>query len=158
MQNIKIEKMTVDDIDKIYKLELEIFKDDPWPVEWFHEGLSDYEGHYFIAYLDDEIAGYCGMYHISSSLPNYCQISKLAVLQQFRRRGIGKILMLKMLDKARELGLNSAMLEVNTKNDALEFYKLLGFEIKEFKENYYKKSGDDAYIMWHNCLSDLIRS
>ena len=66
----------------------------------------------------------------------------------FRRKGIGKTLMQKMLDTAKELRLDRAKLEVSTKNPAVKLYEALGFKIEEFHENYYDKSGDEGYIMW----------
>lgn len=147
-KDIKIIKMSSEDIDMVYVLEPKVFVDDPWPIEWFQEGVGDPEGYYYMAFFENELVGYCGMYHITSQIPNYCKIAKLGVKESFRRQGIGNALMLEMLSKARELGLDKVKLEVSTKNSAMELYKTLGFQIAELKEKYFNKSGDDAYIMW----------
>lgn len=140
--------MTAADIDAVYAMELEVFDDAPWPRDWFDEGVNDPDGYYFLAYSDSILVGYCGMYNVTSKTPNYCKIAKLAVKQDFRRRGIGNLLMHKMLDTAEQLGLDTVKLEVSTKNGAVKLYRSLGFKIEETIENYYEKSGEDAYIMW----------
>ncbi len=146
--NHYIRRMTQEDIELVIAMEREVFSVDNWPIEWFYEGVNDPDGYYYMAYIGDTLVGYCGMYNINSITPNYCKIATLAVKQEFRQKGIGKELMLKMLDTAKELGLDRTKLEVNTKNGAIKLYEALGFKIEELKEGYFEKSGDDAYIMW----------
>ena len=152
-ETIRIEKMTIDDIPAAYAINLEANKDDPWPMEWFKEDFNGVDPeeptpYWFLAYYQDELAGFCGMYHNTSFAQHYCKIGTLAVSPAFQRKGIGKALMQKVLDTTKELGLDRAKLEVSTKNPAVKLYEALGFKIEEFHEKYYDKSGDDGYIMW----------
>lgn len=151
---IRIVRATPEDIPLLYQTGLELFADDPWPIDWFIEGVNDEEGYYYKALLGNELAGYCGMYHITSKTPNYCKIATLGVKQKFRKQGIGKALLITMLNTAEGLGLRRAKLEVNTKNSAIKLYEALGFQIEEFKEHYFEKSGGDAYIMWRYAQED----
>ncbi len=145
---IIIEKMDSNDLDIVYQMNLDIFKDDPWPIDWFKEGLNNLEGYYYKAFYKGKLAGYCGMYNINYKVPNYCKIATLGVKEEYRQNGIGKAMMQKMLDTAKQLRLEKIKLEVNTKNPALKMYENFGFKIVEFKENYYEISKEDAYIMW----------
>lgn len=148
MENLTIVKAFPKDIETIFELGKEVFVVDSWPIEWFIEGINDPDGYYFLAYINNTLAGFCGMYNITAKTPNYCKIATLGVKKQYRNKGLGKMLLLKMLETAQMLGLKSTKLEVNTNNPAIKLYQSLGFVIEEKKEKYFDKSGDDAYIMW----------
>ena len=53
-------------------------------------------------------------------------IGRVAVLQQWRCRGVGKALMLNILELARQRGFDSLFLDAQV--EAVEFYRRLGFE------------------------------
>jgi len=115
---------------------------------WLAESLADPAGCYFIAFLDDTIIGYCGMYHVTSIVPNYCKIATIATRPNYQGQGLGRLMLQKMLQTATKLGLNRTKLEVGTKNHhAINLYKSLDFKITEHLPNYYN-NGDGAYIMW----------
>ena len=153
---INIRKMTASDIDVVYSLHLSDSDNDPnrYVIDWLNETVDDPCGYLFVAFWGDELAGYCGMYHnTSTSNPeiqtsDYCKIGNIVVKSCYRRRGIGKSLMLKMLDTAKKFGVGKVKLEVDTKSEAVELYKSLGFQIKETEKSFYD-DGDDAYIIWH---------
>jgi len=153
---LRIEKMTADDIGIVYALYLSDIDDDPnrYEINWLSETIDDPYGYLFVAYWGDELAGYCGGYHntpISNpeiQIPDYFKIGQITVKKSFRRKGIGKSLMLKMLDTARELGLGRIKLEVSIKNEgAIKLYESFGFKIEQTEVHFYD-DGDDAYIMW----------
>ena len=82
-------------------------------------------------------------------IPDYCKIGNIAVEKDFRRKGIGNALTLKVLETAKNLGVNRTKLEVCTKNyEAIKLYEALGFQIESTEKGFYD-DGDDAYIMWH---------
>ena len=155
MSGLRIEKMVAGDIDKVYAMHLENSDDDPskYVLDWLNGTISDPFGYFFIAYYDSELVGYCGMYHNTPKsnpdieVPDYCKIGNIVVKKDFRRRGVGKLLMCKMLDTAKNLGVTRTKLEVDTDNGAVELYKSLGFQIEETVEQFYDDGGD-AYIMW----------
>ncbi|CAI5729243.1 hypothetical protein KXD40_008566 [Peronospora effusa] len=72
------------------------------------------------------------------------QLRTLAVLTQFRRQGIGKKLVLKVIQQAKKAEedtgeIDAVRLHVHTENDgALAFYKALGFVEKDRVEDYYR--------------------
>ena len=76
-----------------------------------------------------------------------CRILSVAVLPEWRRRGIGRGLMEAAERFARERGAMSMRLEVGTRNDvAIEFYRTLDYKIDGLLAGYYP-DGEDAHEM-----------
>ena len=79
----------------------------------------------------------------------------VAVLKEFRNRGLASRLLLDGLDLAVKLGAERAMLEVETTNEAaIKCYQKLGFITISERKNYYGEHRN-AYIMEKRLLNDL---
>jgi len=75
-------------------------------------------------------------------------VSTIAVPPGWRRRGIGELLLVAMLDRAIELGAKIATLEVRVSNvTAQNLYRKYAFEQVGLRQRYYRDSGEDALIM-----------
>lgn len=59
------------------------------------------------------------------------KLHKLYVLPEAHGKGLGKLLMNEVRDKAIDLGAKGLVLNVNRYNKALDFYQKAGFKIKE---------------------------
>ena len=71
----------------------------------------------------------------------------LAVLKEYRRQGIGNILLKNFLREVAIKNIKHVELEVETKNkSAIEFYMENGFEIIDILIKFYQ-NGKDAYAM-----------
>ncbi len=80
-------------------------------------------------------------------------ITLLGVHPNYRRRGLGQLLLLTLLQEAIARELAWATLEVNVHNSgAINLYQKLGFQIVGKRKKYYQATGDDALILW---LKDL---
>jgi putative acetyltransferase len=101
---------------------------------------------YFIAELDGEMVGGCGIYP-TLGLPEGCaELVKLYLSKKSRKRGIGHLLMTKCLEKAKELGFNQLYLESLPELDkAVQLYKSLGFKTLD---NPMGQSGHFACNLW----------
>lgn len=78
------------------------------------------------------------------------RIMSLAVKNEFRRQGIGNILMNRAIEKSREKGKLRVLLEVRTTNYTAQIlYKKKGFETISTIPYYYNDGGD-AYLMQLN--------
>jgi ribosomal-protein-alanine N-acetyltransferase len=75
-------------------------------------------------------------------------IGTLAVHPNWRRRGLGALLLAALLDKAMEMGAVIATLEVRTSNVAAQnLYRSFGFEQVRLSRHYYQDNSEDALIM-----------
>lgn len=75
-------------------------------------------------------------------------ISTLAVHPDWRRQGLGSLIMAALLDKAVERGAAVATLEVRVSNEAAQnLYRTFGFEQTGLRRHYYQDNNEDALIM-----------
>ena len=93
---------------------------------------------------DRSIVGYGGFWVIVDE----AHICTLAVSEAWRGRGLGELLLVTMIDKARRRGAEVVTLEVRVGNSiAQSLYFKYGFEIVGRRKRYYSDSGEDALIM-----------
>lgn len=79
-------------------------------------------------------------------------ITVLAIDPRYQRRGLGKWLLVNLLEDACRHALTRATLEVRLSNSrALALYESLGFETLGRRRRYYA-DGEDALILWQNSL------
>lgn len=84
---------------------------------------------YFIATIDNEIVGGCGIYPTKGLPMGYGELVKLYLSSEHRGKGLGKQLMEKCMGAARKLGYTFLYLEsIPALNDAVHLYKKVGFE------------------------------
>lgn len=104
-------------------------------------------GYYLIAHRpgDDRIAAYAGLF-APQGAPT-ADIQTIAVAPDARRQGLGRVMMLQLLNEARRRGAREVFLEVRSDNpDAQSLYRSLGFEQISVRKRYYP-DGQDALIM-----------
>ncbi|HET6977628.1 MAG TPA: ribosomal protein S18-alanine N-acetyltransferase [Pyrinomonadaceae bacterium] len=90
------------------------------------------------------IAGYI----VARETAGELHINNFAVRPEFRRRGIGAILLNQVLNEARQRGAKAAFLEVRSTNHAAqELYEKCGFQAIAKRANYYSEPTEDAVVM-----------
>ena len=73
--------------------------------------------------------GYCG-YELSRDDPAALKVGQLYVLEEHRGKGLGQFMLGYVEQRARELGRNTLILQVNKRNmHAIGFYRAAGFEV-----------------------------
>jgi ribosomal-protein-alanine N-acetyltransferase len=93
---------------------------------------------------EGSILGYGGFWLMAGE----AHISTIAVRPEWRRRGIGELLVVAMLERAIELGGDVATLEVRVSNVAAQsLYQKYGFAKVGRRPRYYSDRGEDALIM-----------
>ena len=139
-----IRPMTAADIPVVWELERALFPVDAWPEQMFHDELSQTDTRlYWVAELDGEIVGYCGMMCV---LP-LADVQTIAVVPACEGRGIGSALLAGLIEEARRRGAEDVLLEVRADNPrAQELYLRFGFEQIHVRPRYYR-DGVDALIM-----------
>lgn len=117
----------------------------PWNYETIeHEINESNTAHYFVAYSDGKLAGYIGVW----ILLDECQINKVAVLPEYRNKGVAKAILLQIIDSTRKRGTRRWMLEVRANNKAAQaLYSGAGFVKVGLRKAYYDNPVDDAVLM-----------
>ncbi len=100
---------------------------------------------YFLAFTDAGVpVGYCGM----MTAADEADILNVAVLPGYRRQGIARSLMNRMLDTARLKGVRTIYLEVRESGiPARELYRSLGFTVIGLRKLYYSNPCENAVLM-----------
>ena len=143
-EKIIIEEMTKAHIDAVCEIENDCFPA-PWSRKSFYDELANENAYYFTAAVDGKTVGYGGLWHIV----NEGHITNIAVAREYRRNGIGRALVLKMIDFAKKKEMIGLTLEVNINNhSAQRLYSSLGFKPEGMRKNYYAETKEDAVIMW----------
>ncbi len=90
------------------------------------------------------IAGYI----VARETAGELHINNVAVRDQYRRRGIGRALLAKIIDEASRLSVTTAFLEVRSGNIAAQsLYEKCGFRAIARRANYYSEPPEDAVVM-----------
>lgn len=127
----------------VSKLESDIFSE-PWRYADFLQILSDPKKYYYVALQDGEVLGYCGLFAVAWE----GQIFNVAVKKEARQQGIGKGLLLKVMNQGIQLGLTEFTLEVRAGNQAaIALYQRFGFQIVGTRRDFYQKPVEDALLM-----------
>ena len=82
-------------------------------------------------------------------------INNLAVAPAFRRVGVAKALLARVLSEGAELGAARATLEVRRSNDAARLlYERFGFSVTSVRPAYYTNPVEDAIVLGRDGLAD----
>ena len=140
---IEITRMTRDDVPEIAELEKICFTL-PWSEKSFHDEMANRLAIYFTAKDNGKCVGYAGFWNVSGE----GDVTNVAVLPEYRRRGVGSLLVAEMIKTAEKLKLEMLTLEVRKSNTAAQkLYEKFGFEILGERKRYYSDNGEDTYIM-----------
>ena len=143
---ISIRTMTLQDIPRVAAMEKMIFSD-PWSEKVYEETLRLPEAEYVIAQSGEMIAGAAGVRNIVGT----GEITNVMVLPEYRRQGIGRMMMEEVLNRGRALGADEFTLEVRAGNAAaIGLYESLGFVSEGVRPRFYRNPVEDALIMWIN--------
>ena len=142
---LEILPMTEEHIEQVLQVEEACFSI-PWTREDYQREMKENKmAIYRIAVLDDKIVGYAGMWHVVTE----GHITNVAVLEQYRRRGVAKALMEEIINIAQQKQMIGITLEVRISNIAAQkLYTKYGFRPEGFRKNYYQDTKEDAVIMW----------
>jgi len=90
------------------------------------------------------IVGYGGFWRSARE----AHISTIAVHPRLRRKGIGQLILIAMIEKAKRLGADHITLEVRASNlVAQSLYRKYGFQVVSRRRRYYSDSNEDAVVM-----------
>ena len=107
--------MTDDDVSEIAELEKKCFAV-PWSEKSFHDEMQNKLAVYFVAKDNGKCIGYAGFWNVSGE----GDITNVAVLPEYRKNGIGSMLISEMIKTAVTLKLELLTLEVRKSNIAAQ--------------------------------------
>lgn len=100
----------------------------------------------FVAELDNEIAGCCGIFPTEGLPKNCAELVKFYIYRDFRGKGIGKMLMEASIDFAKNEGFKSIYIESLPEfSTAVAMYDKLGFK---YLEKALGNSGHSGCNLW----------
>lgn len=145
IEGVKIRCMDLGDVEPVFGVEVKCFAT-PWSRESFEYEMRENDNAlYVIAEYEGNVLGYAGMWKILDE----GHITNIAVLKEFRKKGIATLMISRLLDIAKESSIKSFTLEVSSTNDvAIKLYESFGFKRCGLRKGYYKDTQDDAIIMW----------
>lgn len=102
------------------------------------------------------IVGYAGLWLMTDE----AHITTIAVDPDFQGNGIGELLLVALIDRARQIGARWLTLEVRVSNDvAQRLYEKYTFKEMGIRRRYYSDNGEDALVMWTDPIdSDTFQS
>jgi len=142
MENVKIYDMTLEDFENIKDILISEF-DDFWTPQILKNEIIGENKKYIVAKNDDAIVGFAGLF---LSVDNV-EIMNIVTKKTERGKGVGRMMLIKLIEFAKNNNYETILLEVNENNiPARKLYESTGFEQIGFRKEYYN-STDNAIIM-----------
>lgn len=140
---ISLRPMTAADLPDVLAIELTSYTM-PWTEATFRGLLRRRDADCLVATHADRPVGYA----IAWSILDQCELGNVAVGRDWRGLGIGRTLVLGVMEKARERRVREVFLEVRPTNVvAQRLYAALGFRLVGRRRNYYQQPAEDALVM-----------
>ncbi len=135
-----------EDAAPVAEIELQVFSD-PWPESFFLGELDSPQAYARIAERQGRLAGYT----LAWLGEGEGHLGNIAVIPEMRRRGVARVLVEDLIERARERGVRTLTLEVRVSNYPAQWlYQVFGFRVAGLRRRYYRDTGEDALIMkWH---------
>jgi len=139
-----IREMTDQDVAEVAQIEEKTFSM-PWSENDFRDMIKQDNMTYMLAEVDGKIIGGAGLRNILGD----AEITNVAVLEEYRKNGIGYKILKALIEKSKEMGCLAYTLEVRASNvAAIRLYEKLGFVSEGVRKNFYERPKEDALIMW----------
>ena len=141
-----------DDATGIAEIEARCFPD-PWDRRAVSDLIATEGAMCFTARDGERVVAYV----IGRMIAPEGEIYRVAVDEQYRRRGVAYRLLDYAVKTSRGKGLESLFLEVRSQNyPAISLYRAYGFREVGRRKNYYRDPVDDAIIMLKASHADMI--
>jgi len=148
---VLVEPMRLDDVQAVHEIERLSFST-PWPAYAFEQELRGNRlARYVVARAGERVVGFAGVW----LMVDEAHITTFGVHPEWRRQGIGRQLLLNLMDLGATLRARRMTLEVRVSNEPAQgLYRSFGFEIVGRRPRYYTDDGEDALVMTTPDLDD----
>lgn len=152
-QNFRLRKFNTNDLERITYINRTCLPEN-YSDYFFVDLHRRFPETFIVAEENGEVVGYI-MCRIETGLSSSIfrglikkgHIVSVAVMQEYRRKGIGEALVAKAMENMRLYKAKHCFLEVRVANTAaVDLYKKLGFDVSRTVLGYYA-DGEDAYVM-----------
>lgn len=143
-ESVAVRAAVEGDLHAIHAIERASFGD-PWSLEGFRDLLDHPRAKLEVAVgAGGEVLGYAVAWYVADE----SEIANIAVARHARRRGVGALLLDRILHAAAAFGATTVFLEVRESNTgARELYEARQFEVVGRRVKYYREPEEDALIM-----------
>jgi ribosomal-protein-alanine N-acetyltransferase len=141
---VAVGAMRLADISAVHEIERLSFTT-PWPAYAFEQELTANRlARYVVARVGDRVVGFGGVW----LMVDEAHVTTIGVHPDWRRQGVGRRLLVALIDLADELRATRVTLEVRAGNEGAQaLYAELGFEATGRRVRYYSDDGEDALVM-----------
>ena len=151
----KLREMRLEDVHRVAAID-QISFPTPWSETTYRQELRENPAaHLYVAEEakdhsnQREVVGFVGFWFIVDE----AHISTIAVHPDWRRIGLGRLILGYALQKAKTLGADLVTLEVRESNHAaIALYRDFGFELRGRRRGYYRDNDEDALVMFKDQL------
>lgn len=138
-----VRRMTKGDVPLVAHIEKECFSS-PWSEDALVTETENPSAEFFVLEAENTVAAYMGMHIVLDE----CYIANVAVKKDYRKKGLGRILVENALKVAKDKGCSFITLEVRVSNlPAIALYEKCGFEKIGERKNFYTAPTENALIM-----------
>ena len=139
---VVIRQMQEKDIKEIADLEKMCFSE-PWSENSLRDELNNETARFYVLRDNEKLIGYIG----SNNICNEVYITNVAVNENYRGKGYGKILVNHLIQQSRLENAFFITLEVRKSNEnAIALYEKCGFKLIGERKNFYSKPTENALI------------
>ena len=146
MNSYKIEPMNSSHVKGVFKVS-KLSLAESWNIDSIEKELSNKLAKYLVALHGDKVIGFIGMWIVFHA----GDITNVAVHPEYRKQGVGNLLIDNLITLCKENNINSLTLEVRESNiPAQSLYKKHGFKEEGIRKNFYNNPKENAIIMWRH--------
>jgi tRNA threonylcarbamoyl adenosine modification protein YeaZ/ribosomal-protein-alanine acetyltransferase len=133
---VKFRLMSTLDLVVATAIEKQVYGKAAWSSAQFKEEFAKApkDAYYLAAEADGELIAYAGIFYVA----DVADVHTITVVEKYRRKGVGRELLKRLIDWARVKKADAIMLEMRVGNDAARpLYEQYGFVEISRRENYY---------------------
>lgn len=150
MSDILLRQMREEDVKAVSEIEKICFRT-PWSYNSLLGELSNDVAYYVVAVDNGEVVGYAGAWIMFDEE----HMTNIAVAPDHRKQGIARNMILHLMKVGMSRGAERMTLEVRENNhNAQRLYAALGFAYAGMRKHYYTDTGENALILWNDCIID----
>lgn len=143
---IQIRPMTKEDCKEVTRIDQVCFSD-AWSLSMFEDLFRYPVNHYFVAELEQKNPFIVGFAGILTSIDT-ADVMNIGVLPEYRKQGVGELLLKKLEKMAKFSNCEQILLEVRESNiPAIHLYQKNGYAKIAVRKNYYLNPMEHGIVM-----------